>query len=137
MLLNFSTALRNARLNAIISTLDAGTANASFKFYSGTKPATTGGAITSQVLLGTCALSKPCATVTTGVLTFESITDDPVADDTGVITWARALDGDGNFVMDMDCGIDGTNAMIIFGQTSVQAGGVIRVTAGTLTEGNL
>lgn len=137
MSLKFSTALRNARLTAIISTLDAGASNATFKFYSGTEPPITGDAITTQVLIGTCTLSKPSGIVSAGVLTFEPIADDPIADATGTITWARLLNGDGSFVADMNCGITGSTAILIFNNTAVQAGGLISITSGSLTEGNL
>lgn len=134
---NFSTALRNARANAVISTIDAGTPPATISFYSGTKPATTGGAITTQTLLGTVTLSKPCATVSNGVLTFATIADDSVADNTGTIAWARMLSGAGDFVMDTNCGVSGSGAVFIFNSLSVIAGGVIGVVSGSCTEGNL
>jgi hypothetical protein len=137
MSLNFSTALRNARATAIISALDAGATAATIKFYSGTKPAITGAAITTQVLLGTCTLSKPCAIALEGVVTFQPIADDPIADNTGTISWARLLNGDGVFVADMNCGVTGSTAILIFNNLSVQAGGLISITSGSLTEGNL
>lgn len=137
MSLNFSTALRNARAEMIISALDAGVTPATIELYSGTKPAMTGAAITTQVLLGTCTLSKPCAITLEGVVTFQPIVDAPIADNTGVISWARFLNGDGGFVADMNCGITGSTAMLIFNTLSVQAGGIISVTSGSLTEGNL
>ena len=137
MSLNFSTALRNARASAIISALDAGATPATIKLYSGTKPAITGAAITTQVLIGTCALSKPCAIAIEGVVMFAPIADDPIADNTGIISWARLLNGDGAFVADMNCGVTGSSAILIFNNLSVQAGGLISITSGSLTEGNL
>jgi len=133
MPLNFSTALRNARAQAIITAIDTGASNGALKFYSGTKPAT-GAAITNQVLLGTLTFSKPCATATNGVITFEPIASDPVADATGTITWARALNGNGDFVFDVDCGTTGT--VVTFNNVGVEAGGIIMINSGTLTEGN-
>lgn len=134
MPLNFSTTLRTARLQAIINALDTGTNNATLKFYSAAKPAT-GAAITDQVLLGTLTFSKPCGTVANGVLTFEPIASDPVADATGVINWGRAFDGNGAFVMDLNCGVD-SNAVVAFNNVSVEAGGIIMINSGALTEGN-
>jgi hypothetical protein len=135
MPLNFSTALRNARAQAIIAAIDTGTANGTLKFYSGTKPAT-GVAITDQTLLGTATFSKPCGAVVNGVLTFEPIASDPVADATGTITWARALNGDNAFVFDMDCGASGGSSVVSFNNVSVEAGGIIMINSGALTEGN-
>lgn len=136
MPLNFSTALRNARAQAIITAIDTGASNGTLKFYSGTKPET-GVAITDQTLLGTLTFSKPCATVLDGVITFESIASDPVADATGTITWARALNGNGAFVFDMDCGASGGGSVVSFNNVSVEAGGIIMINSGTLTEGNV
>lgn len=134
MQLNFSTALRNARAQQIINALDIGTNHATLQFYSGVKPVT-GATITDQVLLGTLTFSKPCATVTNGVIAFQSIAADPVADATGIISWARALNGNGEFVFDMNCGVD-NSAVVAFNNVSVQAGGIIMINSGTLTEGN-
>ena len=134
MPLNFSTAIRNARAQVIITALDTGTAHATLQFYSGIKPAP-GVAITDQVLLGTVTFSKPSGTVLNGTLSFDLIASDPVADATGIITWARMLNGNGEFVADMNCGADG-NAVIAFNNLSVQAGGIIMINSGSLIEGN-
>jgi hypothetical protein len=134
MPLNFSTTLRNARAQAIITALDTGTNHATLQFYSGTKP-TTGGAITDQILLGTLTFSKPCANVSAGTIAFEPLASDPVADATGVITWARALNGNGEFVLDMTCGVD-SSAVVAFNNVSVEAGGIIMINSGSLIEGN-
>lgn len=136
MSLSFSMSLRNARANAVISALNSGIEHATARFYTGTKPAVTGSA-TIETLLGTVTFSKPCAIVIDGVILFDTIADDPVADATGVIGWGCAFDGDGNFVMDFNCGTDGSSAMMIFNNLNVIAGGVISVTSGILTEGNL
>jgi len=135
MAINFSTTLRTVRAQTIITALDTGSANATLKFYSGVKPAT-GVAITDQVLLGTLTFSKPCAAVTNGVLTFEPIAADPVADAAGTITWARALNGNGDFVFDMDCGASGGGSVVSFNNVTVEAGGIIQINSGALTEGN-
>jgi hypothetical protein len=136
MSLSFSMLLRNARAQAVISALDSGVEHAKFQFFTGTKPAVTG-SITTETLLGTCVLSKPCAIVIDGVIVFDVIANDPVADATGVIGWGRGFDGDGNFAMDFNCGTNGSNAMMIFNNLNVIAGGVISILSGTLTEGNL
>lgn len=137
MSLSFSTKLRNTRAMAIIAVLDAGETPAIIELYTGTKPAITGAEITTQVLLGTCTLSKPCAIALEGVVMFKPIADAPIADNTGIIGWARIFNGNGEFVADMNCGVTGSTAMLIFNTLSVQAGGVISITSGSLTEGNL
>ncbi len=70
-------------------------------------------------------------------MTFAPIADDPIADNTGTISWARLLNGDGGFVADLNCGITGSSAILIFNNLSIQAGGLISIISGSLTEGNL
>jgi len=132
----FSTALRTARATAIASKLDAGTTPAVIEFYTASQPTTGGAAITTQVLIGTCIMSANSGTVANGILTFNPIADDTAADASGIIAWARLSDGDGNFVMDIECGLTGSGAGIIVNQLSVQAGGLIKVVSGVITEGN-
>ena len=134
--LAFSTALRTARAQAIITALDAAATPGKFLLYDGTQPAS-GAAITTQTLIGTCVLSDPCGTVTNGVLTFAAIADDPIADATGTIAWARGVDGDNAFVLDMSCGVTGGAQSLLFNTLSAQAGGVIQVLSGSITEGNM
>ncbi len=135
MSLSFATTLRSVRATAIRDALDAAATPGKFLLYDGTQPAT-GAAITTETLIGTCVLSKPCGTVTDGVLSFAAIADDPVADATGTIGWARAVDGDDVFVMDMSCGVTGGTEVLLFNTLSAQAGGVIQILGGSIAEGN-
>ncbi len=134
MTLGILVSLRNAFLNAIRDAIDAGAGAGRIKIYSGTRPAT-GGAITTQVLLGTVLCSDPCApNAAAGVLTFNSFTDDEDADNSGTATWARITDSDDNFVTDADVGTSGAD--INLNSTNITQGGIIRITSGTLTAGN-
>jgi hypothetical protein len=144
MPISFSTALRNARAQQTLDALDAANNPGSIKYYTAPKPAT-GATITTQTLLGSTELSQPSGTVADGKLTFNNITDDIAADADGDIAWARGADGDGNFVLDGDCGLDLTQAEIdagdkpavfIFNTLVAKAGGTIRVASAVLTEGN-
>lgn len=134
MAIGMATTLRDARLQAVIDTIDAGAGAGEIRLYDGIRPAT-GGTVTN--LIGTCVLSDPCATISSGVLTFNPISDDVSADATGTITWARIVDSNGVFVMDLGCGIAASGEEIIFNTVSAQLGGVITILSGTLTEGNL
>jgi hypothetical protein len=97
----FSTALRNARLAAIVT--EAG-ANAILRLYDGTRPAT-GGAATNILSEHTCA--AVLGTVAAGVLTFNAIGSDTSANNTGTATWARIVKSDGTtHVADMSAGAD-------------------------------
>lgn len=121
----------------LISAIDSGTQTGKMSFYTGTKPAVTGEAITTQTLLGTARFSKPCATILDGVITFEPIAPVAVALATGVIAWARITNSENVFIADLDCNVTGWDAIAIFNTLNVLAGGEIAVQSGVLTEGNL
>jgi hypothetical protein len=136
MTIKLATAVRNAAMTAIKNALDAGSGNGILGFYSLPLPATTGAAITTQTLLSSCELSKPCGTVNNGVLTFDPIGTDLAADGTGTIAFVRLTDSEGNFVADCDVGVAGSGAMFILNTLSTIAGGAVQIISCTLTEGN-
>lgn len=131
----FSTALRNARAQAIIDAIDAGAQNGAMVFFTGPRPAT-GAALTSETQIAFCELSNPAGTVNNGVITLSAISEDLSADADADIAWARIVDGDDNFVMDLSCGEDGSGAEIIFNTTTARIGGVVQILSGAFTEGN-
>ena len=131
MAVGLNSSLRNARGQKIIDALDAGAGAGKINFYSGTRPAT-GGLVTT--LLATCVLSDPSATVTNGIITFSPISDDVSADADGIITWARFVDSNDLFVMDVSCGIAGSGADIIFNTTQTKVGGAVQIISAVLTE---
>jgi len=133
MAVSFAPALRDARLQAIINSIDAGPGQGKLNFYTGTRPAT-GAAITTEVLLGTLLLSDPSATIAAGVLTLEPIADDVSADADGTISWARLTDSTDTFVADFNCGTSASD--INCSTLVVAAGDTIRVTSASLNEGN-
>jgi hypothetical protein len=135
MAVGLNELIRNARANLIKAAIDADVNPGELKIYADTRPAT-GGALTGQVLLGTCTFSQPCAPdASGGVLTFSAVTDDDAADASGTATWARIVDGAGAFVMDIDVGLTGSGADFIMNTVTIVAGGPIRVASGTITEG--
>lgn len=136
MSLTFSTALRNARLQAIVDTMDAAVTNGEILFYAGTRPAT-GAVITNEVLVAETLLSKPSGTISNGVLTFDTIEPDIDANAAETITWARIVDGDGNFIIDADCGLTGSGADFIFNITGVELSGIVKVLSASITEGGV
>jgi hypothetical protein len=131
-----------ARLGLIKSALDTASTAGKVLCYDGTLPATVGGAITNQVLLATCPLSKPCGTVTDNTFTFDAVTPDLAAAHSGVIGFVRLVDGDGGFVMDGDAGVSGNDvngnplntAFAKFASLSVVAGGKVEINSITLVE---
>jgi len=144
MAISFALSLRNSRAQATLNALDAAATSGTFKYYTAPQPAT-GAAITTQILLGTVTLSKPSGSITAGTINFEAITDDIATDADGDIAWARGQDGDGNFVLDGDCGLALTQAEIdagdkpaafIFNTLLAKAGGTIKIASGAFIEGN-
>lgn len=125
---------RNAWVDALTAAIDAGTGAGKLKIYDGTRPATGG---TATNLLGTVVCSDPCAgAASSGVATFNSFTDDSDADATGTATWGRFTDSDDTFVCDCSITATGGGGDIELNSTSITAGGIIRITSGTLTAGN-
>ena len=132
----YETTLRNQQLNVVRDRIDAGTGSGSLVYYDGTRPAT-GGAATN--VLASQPLPEPVAAdAAGGVLTFDPVSDVNATGD-GTCTWARVLDGDGNFVMDLDVGLSGSGADIIVNTTtfsSAGGGSNVSVASATITRGN-
>jgi hypothetical protein len=135
MPISFSNDLRNARANQIISAINNGTGSGSLSFYTAPQPAK-GVAITSQILLGTLAFAEPAGSVVNGVLTFANMTDDFIIDNDGIAAWARVLDGNGAFVMDMSVTDSAGAGPIKMPSTQLYAGGSLIDTSFVITEGN-
>lgn len=131
MALGVSETIRNAWVQAVASAIDAGATGGLIKFYGGVRPATGG---TATTLLGTVTCAATCGTVAAGVLTFAGMTEDSSADATGTATWARITDSTGAFVCDASVATSGAD--INLNSTAITAGGIIRITSGTLTAGN-
>ncbi|MEE9573507.1 MAG: hypothetical protein V3W20_10695 [Candidatus Neomarinimicrobiota bacterium] len=136
MTLGIAVALRNGYADDIRDAIDNAATPGKIEIYSGTRPAT-GVAITDQTLLATILFADPCApNAVAGVLTFDADPDleDDDAAAGGTATWARILDGDDTFVTDADVGTSGSD--INLNSTNITAGGIVRITSGTLTIGN-
>lgn len=130
MTVGFSTAVRNARADAI--TTQAG-GSCKLRIYNGTRPATGGTATTLLAELTCNATFAPSASG--GVLTLNSITSDSSADATGTATWARIVKSDGTTHI-LDCSVGTSGADINLNTTSIVAGAAVAVTSAVLTEGN-
>ena len=101
MALGLNETLRNAMLDEITTRAGNG---ALLRIYSGTRPASTAGAITSQVLLAQLTCASPLGiAASSGVLTFGNIQSDTSALDTLTATWFRLVNAAGTtHVMDGD-----------------------------------
>jgi len=132
MAIAYSTALRNARLNQVTASVDAGSGAGLLRIYDGTRPATGG---TATTLLAELTFSDPSfGAASGGVLTASAITQDAAANATGTATWFRVVDSAGTFVMDGNVGTSGSDLNL--NSTSISTGVAVSVTSFVLTEGN-
>lgn len=132
MALAYSAAVRNAGLQAIADAINAGSGAGKLRIYDGSRPATGG---TATTLLAELTLSDPCeGTISAGLLTFDTITQDSSANATGTATWFRIVDSDNNFVVDGNVGTSGSDLNL--NSVSIVSGGTVSVTSATITAGN-
>lgn len=129
MALAYSTAVRNAMLDAITS---AAGASATLKFYDGTRPATNGSA-TNLLATLTCNAAAFAAAASGGVLTANAITS-ANASATGTATWARLASSGGTFVADLSVGTSGSDLNMT--SVSFVSGQPVAVSSFVITEGN-
>jgi hypothetical protein len=128
MTLGYSTALRNARLDAITT---AAGASALLKIYDGTRPATGGTATTLLATLTCNATFAPAAS--SGTLTLNAIASN-TAVATSTATWFRLTTSGGTFVMDGSVGTSGTD--VVLATASIVSGATVSVTSAVFTAGN-
>lgn len=130
--LKYSTALKNARLDAITSTVGT---SALLKIYDGSQPAGPNTSITTQVLLATltCNASAFAAGASAGVLTANAVSS-ANAGATGTASWFRLATNGGTAVIDGTVGTTGTDAII--DNTSIVNGQSVSCTSITITSAN-
>jgi hypothetical protein len=129
MALAFSTAVRNAMLDAIAT---AAGGSCKLRFYDGSRPATGGSATTLLAELTCNATFAPSASG--GVLTLNSITSDTSADATGTATWFRIVTSGGTHILDGNVGTSGSDLNV--NSTGFTAGVSVAVSSYTITAGN-
>lgn len=133
MAVSYSTATRTARMNAVVTAIDAGSAAGTLKIYAGSAPANVGASLGAATLLATLTLSDPVGSVTNGVLTFSAITQDSSADASGTPTFARIADSNGVDVIQVSAGVGSGD--LNMGAATV-AGQPVQVTSFVITEGS-
>jgi hypothetical protein len=122
----YSTAAKNARLNAVAATIDAGSGPGVLQI----------GTTSMGTVLATIVLADPCASSASGgVLTFSGFPrSDTSADADGTAAAARIRDSDGNDVITgLTVGVTGSGADIIFESVSFNVGEVITLNSATIT----
>ena len=125
--------LSNEAVNAEADALSVLLDNGYLRIYDGTQPATANTAISAQVLLAELRFNATAApAASNGVLTFNAITQDSSANNTGTASWFRALKSDGSSVcFDGTVGTSGTD--ITIATTAIVAGAIVGVTSASFT----
>lgn len=134
--MKLTTARRSTIAQGILADMAAGTtvANPLLQIYTGTIPASMGGAIT-DTLLATLTLPATVGTEASGVITFGTITEDSAADATGTAGWARVLDRNSAEAVYLTITGTGGGGDIELNVTAITAGGPVAITSGTITVG--
>lgn len=134
MTMSFSTALRNAELNAIVTALGA---SATAKFYNGSKPASLGtptGTLLATLTYGTDVTAANGGTaggVSAGVLTFGGFTQTASSHVSGTPTFVRFSTSAGTAVIDIDIGAGAGNVQFTGSIVNAQnITGSMAITAG-------
>lgn len=133
MALKYSTALRNAQLDAI--TTAVGTSGI-LRIYSGTRPANVAAAITGTLLAEcVCNASAFAAAASGGVLTANAISNDSSANNSGTASHYRLWKSDGTTAV-IDGDVSTSGADLNLDNTSITSGQVVSITSFTITAAN-
>jgi hypothetical protein len=136
MTVGISTSVKNSALAGIRSLIDAGSGPGKIRLYNAPRPGT-GVAITTQTLLSELDLVDTApgsfADPSGGSMTLRLPVQDPSANATGTAVWARLVDSDGNFVMDIDVGDLLSAAELKLPTTAITLGGVVNIVSGTIS----
>lgn len=123
MSVTYSTALKNTRMNAVVSAIDAGSSHGTIEICSAAYAA----------VLAAVPLSDPCGSVSGGVLTF-TMPQTVAAAASGTAAIARMKDSDGNVVVSgLTVGLSGAD--IVLDSLSITAGQTVGISSATLTHG--
>jgi hypothetical protein len=126
-------ALKSARLQAIATYLDSGSGAGKLRVYDGTQPLS-GAALSGNNLLAELVFPKPSFDrLALGVMYLKN-PNSVMATLSGTATWVRLLNGDGDFVADLNAGMLGSGAVCIFDNTTIFAGGSVSALSLGITE---
>jgi hypothetical protein len=123
MAIIYTTAVKNARMSAVVTQIDAGAGAGVLQI------GTTGMAS----ILAEITLADPCGTVSGGVLTFSSFPrSDTSANNTGTAAAARVRDSNGvDIITGLTVGTTGSD--INLDSVSITAGQTVTITSATIT----
>jgi hypothetical protein len=123
----------NAIRNLMADAIDGEFNDGFIRIYDGSRPSSPSDAVSTQVLLAELRFADPAAaSVTNGVITFDTIVKDTSANNTGTAAWARCLKADGTTAL-IDVSVGTSDANMILSTTSIQATVEVDITAFTYT----
>jgi hypothetical protein len=132
MAASYTTAVRNARLDAITTAVGS---SGLLRIYDGTRPASANVAVSSQTLLAELTCSATFApAAASGVLTANAITEDSSANATGTASWARLTTSGGTAVADLSVATSG--AEVTINTTAIVATRAVQCSSLVITAGN-
>lgn len=122
---------KNLRLNALVDAISVGVPASRLNLMSGGQPAAGG---SSGIILASIPLPiNLIGTLENGVLTFADI-EVATVQQNGTTSWARIVDGEGNWVVDMDVGLNGSGASITIDNLTLFQGAFVSVISAVLQE---
>jgi hypothetical protein len=128
-----STGWTNAVRNLMAESIDQEYNDGYLRIYDGSRPAGPSTAVSTQTLLAELRFADPAAaSVTNGVITFDTMTPDTSANNTGTATWARCLKADGTTAI-CDLNVGTSDANVIVSTTAISAGVEVSVTSASVT----
>lgn len=130
--ITLASAIKTARLQAVLNAIDAGSGAAELRLY--TAPQPSGGvAITTQTLLIALPLADPAGSISGAALTLTPMLD-TLCVASGDLAWARLVDSAGVWCADFDITLAGGGGAITVDRLDVYTGGTIRTLSASLTE---
>ncbi|MFA5394413.1 MAG: hypothetical protein WC346_00155 [Methanogenium sp.] len=139
MTIGLLSSLRTARLELISNAIDNDADEydtGNLLIYSGTRPST-GDPIDEyeNVELVNFSLPYPCGSIYGNILTFSAV-DTVLGLEDGIASWARIVDANGDFVMDLSVTDQAGNGDIKLSSLVIVKDSEIYVVSAALTEGN-
>lgn len=134
MAVRLPTGTVNAKADAAVDRLDAGSGAGMIRIYTGSQPASANDAV-SGTLLCTFTLADPAfGSAVAGVATLASTPRTATAVAAGTAGWFRAVDSTGSGVFDGSVTATGGGGQIELNTTTLSVGVDVELTSGTYTQ---
>lgn len=129
-MIHITAAFNEARLSGALGFLNAGTGAAQIRIYGGTRPATPL-AEPDSPMLAAIPLANPAGSVSGGLLSLVA-EDEGLIVSTGIATWARIVNRNGDVAFDCDAGAGVGPWEVQLAQAQLFAGGGVRLLSAVL-----